>query len=148
MIYSFQSRESWRFNDLLKFYSIVILMFLLSCGQYSEDSTENNTKTETNGTILQLKGKWIEKRDSLHLIEFTTNEMIDFYNNSEINRYSLTFFDGLPGEGGYEDPFGRVIQIEESKDNFHHFTILILDSNYLELIHRSSGETKKYNRLN
>jgi len=138
-----------RFIDFLKFYSIVILMFLLSCGQYSEDSTENkNKKIETTGTILQLKGKWIEKRDSLHMIEFTSIEMVDFYNNSEINRYKLTFFDGLPGEGGYEDPFGRVIQIEESKDNFHHFTILILDSNYLELIHRSSGETKKYNRLN
>lgn len=137
-----------RLNDLLKFWSIISLLFLVSCGE----SSNNNKyivchRNVSEGTILQLKGTWVEIKDSLHVLEFSEKEMVDFYNNSEINRYPLTIFDGLPGEGGYEDPSGRVIQIEESKDNFHHFTILILDSNYLELIHRSSGETKKYNRL-
>jgi hypothetical protein len=137
-----------RFTYLRKFCSLVVLLFLFSCGESSDKKSETGDKEqEVSGTILQLKGKWVEKRDSLHILEFTTSEMVDFYNSLEINRYRLLFFDGLPGEGGYEDPFGRVIQIEESKDNFHHFTVLILDSNYLELIHRSSGIIKKYNRL-
>lgn len=132
----------------MKFYSIIILLFLLSCGQ----SSDNYVYTEcgdnlVESTLLQLNGKWKESKDSLHILEFTSTEMVDFYNNSEINRYRVTIFDGLPGEGGYEDPLGKVIQIEESKDNFHHFTILILDSNYLELVHRTSGQIKKYNRL-
>jgi hypothetical protein len=137
-----------RFKNLMKFFPIIILLFLVSCGESKEEKSENSLKDqEVSGTILQLKGTWIEIKDSLHILEFSETEMIDFYNNSEINRYGLTFFDGLPGEGGFEDASGKVIQIEESKDNFHHFTILILDSNYLELIHRSSGVTKKYNRL-
>jgi hypothetical protein len=133
----------------MKFYIGVILFFLVSCGNSSEVyQTEENVKLkEAPGTILQLKGTWVEIKDSLHILEFTETKMTDFYNQTEINHYYMTFFEGLPGEGGYEDPLGRVIQIEESKDNFHHFTILILDSNYMELIHRSSGENKKYNRL-
>ncbi len=139
---------NWRFDDLVKFCCTIILLLLFSCGQSTEKSIDpKKDKVKTSGTILQLKGTWKEIKDSLHILEFTSTEMIDFYNNSEINRYGVTIFEGLPGEGGYENPLGRVIQIEESKDNFHHFTILILDSNYMELIHRSSGETKKYNRL-
>lgn len=138
----------WRLDDLMKFSPVLILLFLVSCSESSEETSKVRLKEqEVSGTILQLKGNWIEIKDSLHILEFTETEMVDFYNHTEINRYGLTFFDGLPGEGGFEDPSGRVIQIEESKDNFHHFTILILDSNYLELIHRSSGVTKKYNRL-
>jgi hypothetical protein len=138
----------WRFNNSLNFWSIISLLFLVSCGE----SSDNNKyivcpRNVVEGTIPQLKGTWVEKKDSLHVLEFTETEMVDFYNNSEINRYSLTIFDGLPGQGGYEDPAGKVIQIEESKDNFHHFTILILDSNYMELIHRTSGQIKKFNRL-
>lgn len=134
--------------SIMKFYFGIILFFLVSCGSVVEKSNETKIeKEEVPGTILQLKGTWIEIKDSLHILEFTSAEMIDFYNNSEINRYSMTIFDGLPGEGGYEEPAGKVIQIEESKDNFHHFTILILDSNYLELVHRTSGQIKKFNRL-
>lgn len=132
----------------MKFYIVIILIFLISCTD-SEDKP-NEAKNEnyvTQGTILQLKGTWIEIKDSLHILEFTETRMLDFYNNSEINRYAVTIFSGLPGEGGFEDPAGKVIQIEESKDNFHHFTILILDSNYLELVHRTSGQIQKFNRL-
>lgn len=132
----------------MKFYIVIILFFLVSCGNSEVNQSEENVNhKEAPGTILNLKGSWVEIKDSLHILEFTQSEMIDFYNNSEINRYDLTIFDGLPGEGGYEDPAGKVIQIEESKDNFHHFTILILDSNYLELVHRTSGQIKKFNRL-
>lgn len=132
----------------MKLYIVIILFFLISCTDSEEKSNEaKNENYVTQGTILQLKGTWIEIKDSLHILEFTETQMLDFYNNSEINRYSLTIFDGLPGEGGFEDPEGKVIQIEESKDNFHHFTILILDSNYLELVHRTSGQIKKFNRL-
>lgn len=138
-----------RLNDLLKFSFFISFLFFFSCSSSSEETTTESNKEQEGspGTILRLKGQWAEIKDSLHVLEFTETEMIDVYNNSEINRYPITFFDGLPGEGGFEDPSGTVIQIEESKDNFHHFTILILDSNYLELIHRSSGETKKYKRL-
>lgn len=138
----------WRFVDLLKLCFFISILFHFSCSDSANKKSEVKLKEqEAPRTILQLKGTWIEIKDSLHILEFSETEMVDFYNNSEINRYGLTFFDGLPGEGGYEDPAGKVIQIEESKDNFHHFTILILDSNYLELVHRTSGQIKKYNRL-
>ena len=138
----------FRFVYLFICYLTFNLPFLCSCSNTAEKKSEvNNSQKEVFGTILQLKGSWIEKSDSLHILEFTETQMFDFYNNLEINRYSVTIFEGLPGEGGFEDSAGKVIQIEESKDNFHHFTILILDSNYLELVHRTSGQIKKFNRL-
>lgn len=94
-----------------------------------------------------LKGTWIEEKDSLHIIEFTDSLMIEKYSGSIINRYGMKFFEGMPGKGGYEDPAGMVIQIEESKDNFHHFIIEVLNSNNLELLHRGAGQRKYYNRL-
>jgi hypothetical protein len=98
-------------------------------------------------TFLKLQGRWQEEADSLNILEFSKNEMIQFYGGSEINRYPVTIFNGFPGKGGYEYPAGRVIQIEESKDNFHHFKIVILDSNYLELEHRGLVQSKFYKRL-
>lgn len=137
----------WRFHDLLKIAPIFILLVLISCGNASEKKATESEEKKKNGTFLKLQGRWQEEADSLNILEFSKNEMIQFYGGSEINRYPVTIFNGFPGKGGYEYPAGRVIQIEESKDNFHHFKIVILDSNYLELEHRGSVQSKFYKRL-
>lgn len=136
------------FYDLKKFSPFLLLLVLFSCGNSSEKKAPKSDDKELKGTLLILQGRWQEEEDTLNVLEFTNDEMIQFYGGSEINRYPVTIFNGFPGKGGYEDPAGRVIQIEESKDNFHHFKIVILDSNYLELEHRGSVQTKFYKRLN
>ncbi len=126
--------------------SIWIFLLFISCSEKKSDSVDEK-KAAQNPTIDMLRGTWIEEKDSLHIIEFTDTLMIEKYSGSIINQYELKFFEGMPGKGGYEDPAGMVIQIEESKDNFHHFIIEVLNSNNLELFHRGAGQRKFYNRL-
>ena len=124
-----------------------VYSILLACGINPDTKKKSEKISSGPETTDKLKGRWIEETDSTSIIEFTEKELIVYYDSTEVNRYEFTLFNGLPGEGGYEAVSGRVIQIEESKDNFHHFKIVILDSNYLELEHRGSVQTKFYKRL-
>lgn len=126
---------------------IVISVFFQSC---NIDSNKNisEKKVEEKGTASKLSGRWQEEKDTAHLVSFDHQKMTVFYNGSQINQYDYTVFQGIPGDGGFESASGRTIRIEESKDNFYNFLIIVLDSNYLELKHQDSDLTWFFKKLN
>lgn len=127
-------------------YIIYTLAILQSCSNSSNKEIEN-PPTEEKITINKLKGRWQEEKDTLHITEFTEENMKVFYGGSQVNDYPYVIFQGIPGQGGFESTKGRTIRIEESKDHYYNFLIIVLDSNYLELKHEQSDLTWFFKRL-
>lgn len=124
---------------------LALLLFSFSCSPQEEKKQE--TPQEEKVTINKLKGRWQEEKDSLHITEFTEESMKVYYAGSQVNDYPYVIFQGIPGQGGFESTKGRTIRIEESKDHYYNFLIIVLDSNYLELKHEQSDLTWFFKRL-
>lgn len=129
-----------------KYFFIVLITFLYSCNSNPKEKVVEE-KPEEKVTINKLKGRWQEEKDSLHITEFDDEKMKVFYNNNLVSSYDYVIFQGIAGDGGYESPKGRTIRIEESKDHFYNFLIIVLDSNYLELQHEQSDLHWFFKRL-
>lgn len=129
---------------LLKLLLYSLFLFAFSC---SSNENKKEIIQEEKVTINKLKGRWQEEKDSLHITEFSEEKMKVFYAGSQVNDYPYVIFEGIPGQGGFESTKGRTIRIEESKDHYYNFLIIVLDSNYLELKHETSDLTWFFKRL-
>lgn len=86
---------------------------------------------------LDLSGKWILEEDEAFVVEFTTEEKIDYYDGDEMNRTEYEVFskDGVDyltvGEGG----------------NILKYSILKLTDDSLELSYLERGNTLRYQKV-
>ncbi len=139
-------KKAYKGKDLrVNIYILSIFILIQSCS--SSENKKDESLPEEKVTVNKLKGRWQEEKDSLHIAEFNDETMKVFYGRTMVNDYPYVVFEGIPGQGGFESTKGRTIRIEESKDHYYNFLIIVLDSNYLELKHEKSDLTWFFKRL-